>query len=71
MANHAIDVLPDGKVVTVRKGREIPKSELVTRLGSDEKLKRVVPLLDQGGSIAGTSTWHRYRDLKFLRDELG
>jgi hypothetical protein len=70
LANHAIDMLPDDTVVTVRKGREVAKGDLVTALGIDEKLKRVVPLLDQGAAVAGTATWERYLALKFLRDEL-
>lgn len=70
LANHVIDMLPEDTVVTVRKGREVPKSELVVGIGIDEKLKRAVPLLDQGAAIAGTAVWERYRSLKFLRDEL-
>jgi hypothetical protein len=70
LANHAIDMLPDDTVVTVRKGRELAKSALITGLGIDEKLKRVVPLLDEGATVAGTAAWQRYRALKFLRDEL-
>jgi len=70
LANHAIDMLPDDTIVSVRKGRELAKAELVTGLGLDDKLKRVVPLVDVGAHVAGTATWERYRDLKFLRDEL-
>jgi hypothetical protein len=70
LANHAIEMLEDDTVVTVRKGRELPKAELITGLGIDEKFKRVVPILEQGQAIAGTATWDRYRALKFLRDEL-
>lgn len=70
LANHAIDMLPDDTVVTVRRGREVAKDDLVTSLGIDDKLKRVVPLLDQGATVAGTAAWERYLGLKFLRDEL-
>lgn len=70
LANHAIDMLSDDTIVTVRKGRELAKRDLVTGLGVDDKLKRVVPLLGQGAVVAGTATWERYRELKFLRDEL-
>lgn len=70
LANHAIEMLPDDTGVTVRKGRQLSKSELTTGLGIDEKLKRVVPLLDVGASVAGTAAWGRYLKLKFLRDEL-
>jgi hypothetical protein len=70
LANHVIEMLPDDTVVTVRKGRELAKDELVAGLGIDDKLKRVVPLLDAGQRVAGTAAWERYRALKFLRDEL-
>jgi hypothetical protein len=63
-------MLPPDTVVTVRKGRQLSGSELITGLGIDDKLKRVVPLLDQGQTVAGTAAWERYRALKFLRDEL-
>jgi hypothetical protein len=33
-------------------------------------LKRVVPLTDGGRTVAGTAAWERFRELKFLRDEL-
>jgi hypothetical protein len=70
LANHAIEMLPDETIVTVRKDRELAKEDLTTGLGIDDKLKRVVPLLDGGASVAGTATWERYLRLKFLRDEL-
>ncbi len=54
----------------LHKGRQVAKADLVIQLGIDDKLKRVVPLLDQGAAVAGTATWERYRVLKFLRDEL-
>lgn len=56
LANHVIEMLPDDTVVTVRKGREVPWQDLVG-LGIDEKLKRVVPLLDEGATVAGTAAW--------------
>lgn len=70
LANHAIEMLPDDTVVAVRKDRKLAKDELITALGIDDKLKRVVPLLDAGAKVAGTAAWERYRSLKFLRDEL-
>jgi hypothetical protein len=70
LANHAIDMLPDDTVVALRKGRELAKHDLITSVGIDDKLKRVGPLLDLGANIAGTAAWERYRELKFLRDEL-
>lgn len=70
LANHAIESLPDDTVVTLRKGRQLPKAELVANVGIDEKLKRIVPLADGGKDVASTAVWQRYRALKFLRDEL-
>lgn len=70
LANHAIEMLPEHTIVTVRKGREVPKSDLITGLGIDDKLKRVVPLLNEGATVAGTAAWERYVQLKHLRDEL-
>ncbi len=70
LANHAIDMLDDETSLTIRRGREVPKPKLVRALGIDDKLKKVMPLFDEGKSIAGTPTWTRYRGLKFLRDEL-
>jgi len=70
IANYAIESLPDGQIVTLAKDRRVPKEKLVASLGIDEKFKRVVPLAEGGKSIAGTSAWKRYRELKFLRDEL-
>jgi hypothetical protein len=41
------------------------------RIATDEKFKRVVPLLEGAKRIAGDSKiWGRYQELKFLRDEL-
>ena len=70
LANHAIESLPEKTIVTFPKGREVPKAGLVTGLGIDEKLKRVVPLAEGGSTVAGTAAWERYLELKFLRDEL-
>jgi hypothetical protein len=70
LANHAIESLPDDTVVTLRKGRQLPKAELVANVGIDEKLKRIVPLANGGNDVASTVIWQRYRALKFLRDEL-
>jgi hypothetical protein len=70
LANHAIDMLPDDLVVK-RGKEELPKNDLVRRLGLDEKFKLAVPRLDQGRAIAGDrNIWSRYQSLKFLRDEL-
>lgn len=68
-ANHAIETLPDGKTIT-RKGDTLDKPAMI-RVSTDEKFKRVVPLLDGAKRIAGDSEiWGRYQQLKFLRDEL-
>jgi hypothetical protein len=69
LANHAIEMLPDDYELE-RGDESIPKAEMTRRLGIDEKLKRVVPMMDGGKNVAGTETWERYRRLKFLRDEL-
>src|SRR4051794_21902624 len=70
LANHAIDMLPDDIVINRGKD-EIPRDDLVRRLGIDEKFKLAVPRLDQGRAIAGDhDVWSRYQALKFLRDEL-
>lgn len=68
LANHAIDMLDDDLTLTIKK-KTYGKKELVN-LGIDEKLKRVVPKLDGAKVIAGTAVWERYRELKFIRDEL-
>jgi hypothetical protein len=70
LANHVIDMLPNDAIV--KKGqRDIPKDEMVRRLGIDEKFKQAVPLLEQARPIAGNhEVWTRYQALKFLRDEL-
>lgn len=68
LANHAIDMLDDDFTLTFKK-RTYAKTELV-RLGVDDKLRQVLPKLDGGETIAGTAVWERYRNLKFVRDEL-
>jgi hypothetical protein len=73
LANHAIDTLEDDATVTIgRKDQEveIQKSEMVRRLGLDEKLKQVMPVVEGGRNIAGTAPWERYLHLKRLRDAL-
>lgn len=70
LANHAIESLAEDAVVEIRTGRQLPKARLVLELGIEEKLKRVVPLADGGRAVAGTAAWERFRELKFLRDEL-
>jgi hypothetical protein len=69
LANHAIDMLPDGASLT-RKGKAVAKDDMVRGLGVDDKLKRVMPMVEGGMHIAATATWGRYLKLKFLRDEL-
>lgn len=69
LANHFIDMLDDEFTLTYRK-RTIAKKDLTRKLGLDDKLKRAVPKLDGAKRIAGTPVWGRYRNLKFLRDEL-
>jgi len=70
LANHAIDMLSDDLVI--KRGKEdLPKNDLVRRLGLDEKFKLAVPRVEQGRAIAGDhNIWSRYQALKFLRDEL-
>ena len=68
-SNQAIDTLPDDFTL-IRKGKTIRKRDLVRALGVDEKLKRVMPKVDGGRAVAGTTAWEPYRRLKFLRDEL-
>jgi hypothetical protein len=68
-ANHAVETLPDGKTITY-KGSTLDKPAMI-RIATDEKFKRVVPLLEGARRIAGDSKiWGRYQELKFLRDEL-
>jgi hypothetical protein len=69
LANHAIDMLDSNFSLTFKK-RSVPKKNLARDLGLDDKLKLVVPKLDGGQKIAGTTVWDKYRDLKLLRDEL-
>lgn len=69
LANHAIEMLADETVLEY-KGRTVPKAEMTRSLGIDEKLKRVMPMIQGAVHIAGTETWGRYQRLKFLRDEL-
>jgi hypothetical protein len=69
LANHAIEMLPESASLA-RKGKTVAQAEMVRSLGIDEKLKRVLPMVDGGVHIAGTETWDRYLKVKFLRDEL-
>jgi hypothetical protein len=69
LANHAIEMLPDDAVLE-GDGRTVPKAEMTRSFGIDEKLKRVVPIMEGAVPIAGTEAWERYLRLKFLRDEL-
>jgi hypothetical protein len=39
-------------------------------LSIDDKFKLVVPRMDGAKRIAGTAAWKRYRDLKFICNEL-
>jgi hypothetical protein len=70
LANHAIEMLPEDFTLE-RKGHEIPREDLALALGTDDKLKLVLPRVDGGHHIAGDAkVWERYKTLKFLRDEL-
>jgi hypothetical protein len=68
LANHAIDMLDNSFTLTF-KTKTYGKKDLV-RLSIDDKLKLVVPRMDGAKKIAGTAVWKRYRELKFIRDEL-
>jgi hypothetical protein len=69
LANHAIDMLEDDATL-MRKEERLSKDKLL-RLGVSEKLKIVVPMAEGGRHVASDSVvWGRYRELKFLRDEL-
>jgi hypothetical protein len=74
LANHSIDQLDDEVTIDVefKKGvvTQVPKADMVRRLNLDEKLSRVVPMLEDGANIKGTHAWERYRHLKDLRDDL-
>jgi hypothetical protein len=69
LANHGIYMLDEDFILTFKK-RQIAQKDLVRSLGLDDKLKRVIPKLDGGQKVADTPVWAKYRDLKFLRDEL-
>ena len=69
LANHAIETLPTGATLTY-KNKTYDKGAMVRWLSTDEKYKKVLPMLDGGERIAGTATWTRYIALKNLRDEL-
>jgi hypothetical protein len=73
LANHSIDQLDESATVTVERGDgpvEIPRDDMVRRLGISEKLTLAVPLLADGEDFKGTRPWERYRHLKRLRDDL-
>jgi hypothetical protein len=74
LASHSIDQLDDTAVIEIeiRKGEVtvVPKADMVRRLNLDEKLSRVIPMLDDGANIKGTRGWERYLHLKGLRDGL-
>jgi hypothetical protein len=69
LVNHVIDMLADDAPVTRRK-QVVAKQDTTRVLAIDEKYKLVLPAVDGCKAIAGTATWERYRNLKFLRDEL-
>jgi len=69
LANHAVQTLPDDFTLTHRK-RRIRKDQIERLLGTDDKLKRVLPRAEFGRKVAGTSVWGRYRELKEMRDDL-
>jgi hypothetical protein len=74
LANHAIDSLIEGRgerfEVERPDGHAIVGEDLFLRFRLDEKLKRILPLVDGGRNIAGTAAWEDYLMLKLLRDEL-
>lgn len=59
----------DNSFTLTFKTKTYGKKDLV-RLSIDDKLKLVVPRMDGAKKIAGTAVWKRYRELKFIRDEL-
>jgi hypothetical protein len=72
-ANEAIDRLPEGAVIKrVRRKeiQEIPKDEAIRRLGLDEKLDLVVPMVTGAKSIKGTTPWEAFIRLNELRGEV-
>jgi hypothetical protein len=72
-ANECVDRLPDGATVTRQRNGEqqqIPKSELIRRLGLEEKLDLVVPQVAGVASIKGQAVWERFKRLNELRGEV-
>ena len=72
-ANEAVDRLPDGTMIERRRGKEtqqIPKEEAIRRLGLDEKLHLVLPLVTGIDSIKGTRAWEAFVRLNELRGEV-
>lgn len=69
LANHGIDMLDDDFVLDLGD-KQIPKVELVRRLGTEDKFRHTLPYLEQCRRIAGTRAWERLRELKSLRDDL-
>lgn len=69
LTNNAVEVLPDNATVTIRN-RVLNRDEMVNRLGTEEKLKKAVPLNLNCERIAGTATWTKFLELKGIRDAL-
>jgi hypothetical protein len=72
-ANEAIDRLDPAATVTIeRRGEqvEVAQPELVRRLGLDEKLDLVAPLVSGQASIKGTRPWELFKRLNELRGEV-
>jgi len=72
-ANEAVDRLADGASIERRRGKEtqqIPKEEAIRRLGLDEKLHLVLPIVTGVGSIKGKGPWEAFVRLNELRGEV-
>jgi hypothetical protein len=72
-ANEAVDRLPDGTIIERRRGKEtqqIPKEEAIRRLGLDEKLHLVLPIVTGVESSKGKKPWEAFARLNELRGEI-
>jgi hypothetical protein len=73
-ANHSIDQLDEAASLTLTRRdktkRVVERNDMVRDLGTVEKLDRVVPLLTGRPSVKGSKEWHRFVELKRLRDGL-
>lgn len=72
-ANEAVDRVPDGTIIERRRGKEtqqIPKEEAIRRLGLDEKLHLVLPIVTGVDSIKGKKPWDAFVRLNEIRGEV-